>query len=107
MLRHRPPSFLRGSRDCFVDLRTPALLRRSTHSGSASSIYALRLRFVVYRLLLEKNLLERLVKVVEEDNEKFLLKLKQRIDRVDIDLPTIEVRFEHLNVDADAYVGSR
>nr|AUB45106.1 ABA transporter [Camptotheca acuminata] len=54
-----------------------------------------------------KNLLERLVKVAEEDNEKFLLKLKDRIDKVGIDLPTIEVRFEHLNVDAEAYVGSR
>lgn len=27
--------------------------------------------------------------------------------RVGIDLPTIEVRFEHLNVDAETYVGSR
>ncbi|KAA8541856.1 hypothetical protein F0562_023008 [Nyssa sinensis] len=54
-----------------------------------------------------KNLLERLVRVAEEDNEKFLLKLKDRIDKVGIDLPTIEVRFEHLNVDAEAYVGSR
>ncbi|KAI7987449.1 Pleiotropic drug resistance protein 1 [Camellia lanceoleosa] len=52
-----------------------------------------------------KNLLERLVKIAEDDNEKFLLKLKKRIDRVGIDLPTIEVRFEHLNVDAEAYVG--
>ncbi|KAL7166187.1 hypothetical protein ACSBR2_036964 [Camellia fascicularis] len=54
-----------------------------------------------------KNLLERLVKIAEDDNEKFLLKLKKRIDRVGIDLPTIEVRFEHLNVDAEAYVGGR
>ena len=29
----------------------------------------------------KKNLVERLVKVAEEDNEKFLLKLKNRIDR--------------------------
>ncbi|XAR69346.1 Sulfate-transporting ATPase [Bertholletia excelsa] len=58
-------------------------------------------------LLEKKNLLERLVKIAEEDNEKFLLKLKQRIDRVGLDLPTIEVRFEHLNVDAEAYIGSR
>ncbi|KAF5951131.1 hypothetical protein HYC85_009075 [Camellia sinensis] len=28
-----------------------------------------------------KNLLERLVKIAEDDNEKFLLKLKKRIDR--------------------------
>ncbi|KAA8525358.1 hypothetical protein F0562_007224 [Nyssa sinensis] len=58
-------------------------------------------------LLERKNLLERLMKVAEEDNEKFLLKLKERIDRVGLELPTIEVRFEHLNVDAEAYVGSR
>ncbi|MCD7456583.1 transcription factor [Datura stramonium] len=54
-----------------------------------------------------KNLLDRLVKVADEDNEKFLLKLKNRIDRVGIDFPSIEVRFEHLNIEADAYVGSR
>ncbi|KAK9266297.1 hypothetical protein L1049_001819 [Liquidambar formosana] len=54
-----------------------------------------------------KNLLERLVKVAEEDNEKFLLKLKDRIDRVGIDMPTVEVRYEHLTIDAEAYVGSR
>ncbi|KAL5975653.1 transcription factor [Asimina triloba] len=55
----------------------------------------------------KKILLDRLLKVAEEDNEKFLLKLRNRIDQVGIDLPTIEVRFEHLNIDADAYVGSR
>ncbi|XP_059293144.1 pleiotropic drug resistance protein 1 [Lycium ferocissimum] len=54
-----------------------------------------------------KNLLERLVKVADEDNEKFLLKLRNRIDRVGIELPTIEVRYEHLNIEAEAYVGSR
>ncbi|CAL5435370.1 unnamed protein product [Camellia sinensis] len=70
-----------------------------------------------------KNLLERLVKIAEDDNEKFLLKLKKRIDRitepwktnpntllvkkVGVDLPTIEVRFKHLNVNAEAYGGSR
>ncbi|XP_031127767.1 pleiotropic drug resistance protein 1-like isoform X1 [Ipomoea triloba] len=55
----------------------------------------------------KRSLLERLVRIAEEDNERFLLKLKHRTDRVGIDLPTIEVRFEHLNVDAEAYVGSR
>ncbi|XAR70928.1 Xenobiotic-transporting ATPase [Bertholletia excelsa] len=58
-------------------------------------------------VLQRKNLLERLVRTAGEDNERFLLKLKQRIDRVGVDLPTIEVRFEHVNVDAEAYVGSR
>ncbi|RVW28976.1 Pleiotropic drug resistance protein 1 [Vitis vinifera] len=46
-------------------------------------------------------------KIAEEDNEKFLLKLKNRIDRVGIDVPEIEVRFEHLTIDAEAFVGSR
>lgn len=32
-------------------------------------------------LVEKRNLLERLVKIAEEDNEKFLLKLKNRIDR--------------------------
>ncbi|TQD71630.1 hypothetical protein C1H46_042844 [Malus baccata] len=58
-------------------------------------------------LLERKNVLERLVKTANEDNEKFLLKLKDRINRVGLDIPTIELRFEHLNVEAEAYVGGR
>ncbi|KAI0515912.1 hypothetical protein KFK09_008582 [Dendrobium nobile] len=54
-----------------------------------------------------KNLLEKLVRTAEEDNEKFLLKLRDRMERVGIDNPTIEVRFNHLNIDAEAYVGNR
>ncbi|KAJ6934324.1 pleiotropic drug resistance protein 1-like [Populus alba x Populus x berolinensis] len=54
-----------------------------------------------------KGLLERLIDVSEEDNEQFLKKLKSRIERVGIDLPTIEVRFEHLNIKAEAHEGSR
>ncbi|KAD6794569.1 hypothetical protein E3N88_05465 [Mikania micrantha] len=54
-----------------------------------------------------KRLLDRLVNAADEDNEKFLLRLKERIDRVGIDLPTIEVKFEHLRVEADIATGSR
>ncbi|KAF9617021.1 hypothetical protein IFM89_033091 [Coptis chinensis] len=70
--------------------------------GEATEIDILNLGFQE-----KKQLLERLVRVAEEDNEKFLLKLKNRIDRVGIDIPTIEVRYEHLNVDAEARVGGR
>ncbi|KAL2332417.1 hypothetical protein Fmac_019998 [Flemingia macrophylla] len=52
-------------------------------------------------------LLDRLLKTAEQDNEKFLLRLKERIDRVGLDIPTIEVRYEHLNVETEAVVGSR
>ncbi|KAJ1688214.1 hypothetical protein LUZ63_019604 [Rhynchospora breviuscula] len=55
----------------------------------------------------KKALLERLVRVADEDHECFLIKLKDRIDRVGIKLPTIEVRYENLSVDAEAHVGSR
>ncbi|TVU34551.1 hypothetical protein EJB05_16387, partial [Eragrostis curvula] len=51
-------------------------------------------------------LLERLVRVADEDNERFLLKLKERVDRVGIDMPTIEVRFENLEAEAEVRVGS-
>ncbi|TVU51456.1 hypothetical protein EJB05_02887, partial [Eragrostis curvula] len=51
-------------------------------------------------------LVERLVRDAEEDNERFLRKLKERIDRVGLDLPTIEVRFEHLEAEAEVRVGS-
>ncbi|KAL1818654.1 hypothetical protein ACET3Z_013523 [Daucus carota] len=55
----------------------------------------------------KKELIERLMRDSEGGNEKFLLKLRKRLDRVGIDLPKIEVRFEHLKVDAKVYVGSR
>ncbi|ONK80798.1 uncharacterized protein A4U43_C01F21860 [Asparagus officinalis] len=55
----------------------------------------------------KKKLMERLVRVAEEDNERFLLKLKNRLDRVGIENPTIEVRFENLDIGAEAYVGDR
>ncbi|KAG8379882.1 hypothetical protein BUALT_Bualt07G0135500 [Buddleja alternifolia] len=54
-----------------------------------------------------KELLERILKGADEGNERFLLKLRERIDRVGIELATIEVRFEHLTVGAEAYIGSR
>ncbi|KAL6326644.1 hypothetical protein AAG906_009770 [Vitis piasezkii] len=49
-----------------------------------------------------KHLIESILKVVEEDNEKFLLRLRKGL----ID-SKIEVRFEHLSVEGDAYVGTR
>ncbi|KAL3688205.1 hypothetical protein R1sor_014514 [Riccia sorocarpa] len=43
----------------------------------------------------------------EEDNERILYKLRDRIDKVGIAMPTVEVRFEHLNIEAKCYVGGR
>ncbi|CAK8535728.1 unnamed protein product [Lathyrus sativus] len=55
----------------------------------------------------KQKLLERLVKVAEQDNERFLLKVKERVDRVGLDIPTIEVRYKNLKIDAEAFVGGR
>ncbi|KAJ0436556.1 putative ABC transporter, AAA+ ATPase domain, ABC-2 type transporter, ABC-transporter [Helianthus annuus] len=54
-----------------------------------------------------KHLLDRLVKDADEDNEKFLLKLRDRLDRVGIEMPTIEVKYEHVTIEADVNTGSR
>ncbi|XVF24908.1 hypothetical protein REPUB_Repub13aG0168300 [Reevesia pubescens] len=51
--------------------------------------------------------IDMLFKVAEEDNERFLKKFRNRIDRVGIKLPTVEVRFEHLTIEANCYIGSR
>ncbi|XP_062178966.1 ABC transporter G family member 42-like [Phragmites australis] len=51
--------------------------------------------------------IERVFRVAEEDNQRFLQKLRNRIDRVGIELPTVEVRFEQLKVQAKCYIGSR
>ncbi|CDO97981.1 unnamed protein product [Coffea canephora] len=51
--------------------------------------------------------IDRLFKVAEEDNGKFLEKLRNRLDRVGIILPTVEVRFDQLTVGAECYVGDR
>ncbi|XVE68625.1 hypothetical protein DITRI_Ditri09bG0083600 [Diplodiscus trichospermus] len=55
----------------------------------------------------KKNIMESILRVVEEDNERFLLRLRERTDRVGIDVPKIEVRFEHLSIEGDAYLGTR
>ncbi|KAJ7951715.1 Pleiotropic drug resistance ABC transporter [Quillaja saponaria] len=54
-----------------------------------------------------QNFIERHFKVVQEDNFNFLKKLRDRINKVGISLPTVEVRFEHLQVEADYHAGTR
>ncbi|KAM0023187.1 putative ABC transporter, P-loop containing nucleoside triphosphate hydrolase [Helianthus debilis subsp. tardiflorus] len=55
----------------------------------------------------KKQLIESMFKVVEEDNEKFLKKVRARTDRVGIDIPKIEVRYKNLSIEGDVHVGSR
>ncbi|CAN6460412.1 unnamed protein product [Victoria cruziana] len=48
--------------------------------------------------------IEKLIKDIEEDNRKLLRKLRERLDRVGIKLPTVEVRYKNLSVDAKCEV---
>ncbi|KAL4180863.1 hypothetical protein AMTRI_Chr12g234470 [Amborella trichopoda] len=43
----------------------------------------------------------------QQDNKIFVKKLRERIDRVNITLPEVEIRYEQLRVDAEAYLGGR
>ncbi|XP_045794552.1 pleiotropic drug resistance protein 1-like [Trifolium pratense] len=54
-----------------------------------------------------KYLLERLVRIADIDNEKLLLKLRGRLNRVGMEMPTIEVRFEHMKIEAEVHIGKR
>jgi len=47
-----------------------------------------------------------LERVFRDDSERFLRSLKDRVDRVGIEMPAIEVRYEGLCVEVDAFVGS-
>ncbi|XP_010532489.1 PREDICTED: ABC transporter G family member 41-like isoform X2 [Tarenaya hassleriana] len=54
---------------------------------------------------LERHLfIEKLIKNVENDNLRLLQKIKKRIDEVGIELPTVEVRFKDLAVEAKCEV---
>ncbi|KAG5152500.1 hypothetical protein JHK84_028972 [Glycine max] len=55
----------------------------------------------------KKKLLHAILRNVEADNERFLRRMRERIDRVAIEIPKVEVRFEHLFVEGDAFNGTR
>ncbi|XP_052143846.1 ABC transporter G family member 40 isoform X1 [Oryza glaberrima] len=46
-------------------------------------------------------------RLLQDDSERFLRRLRDRIDMVGIELPKIEIRYEELSVQADAFVASR
>ncbi|KAJ4823603.1 hypothetical protein Tsubulata_026482 [Turnera subulata] len=51
---------------------------------------------------LERHLfIQKLINNIENDNLRLLLKLRDRIDRVNVKLPTVEVRYKDLSVEAE------
>ncbi|XP_024534219.1 ABC transporter G family member 37 isoform X1 [Selaginella moellendorffii] len=55
----------------------------------------------------KRGLIEKLLGVQESEDEIFVKRLRERIDRVGVELPKIEVRFEGLTVEAQTHVGKR
>lgn len=47
---------------------------------------------------------EKLIQQIESDNLRLLRKLRKRIDRVGLELPTVKVRYENLSVEAECEV---
>ncbi|EMS60397.1 Pleiotropic drug resistance protein 4 [Triticum urartu] len=106
--------FSRSSRDEDDEeaLRWAALEKLPTYDRARTAVLAMpegELKEVnVDRLgAQEKHALLQRIAWVGDDHERFLSKFKDRVDRVGIQLPTIEVRYDNLNVEAEAYVGSR
>ncbi|KAL9325717.1 hypothetical protein ACSQ67_006362 [Phaseolus vulgaris] len=53
----------------------------------------------------EKRLfIDRLIKHIENDNLQLLQKLRERMDRVNVKLPTVEIKYKNLNVGAECEV---
>ncbi|XP_023759511.1 ABC transporter G family member 35 isoform X1 [Lactuca sativa] len=54
-----------------------------------------------------QNFINKIFMLPEEDNERFLRKFRDRVHKVGISLPTVEVRFQNLSIEADCHVGDR
>ncbi|KAG0466701.1 hypothetical protein HPP92_018281 [Vanilla planifolia] len=51
-----------------------------------------------------KSIVDKLIKNVESDNRRLLQKQRERMQRVDVKVPTIEVRYKNLCVDAECEI---
>ncbi|RDX62153.1 ABC transporter G family member 34, partial [Mucuna pruriens] len=107
----------RGEEDNEEDLKWTAMERLPTFERMRKVMLNLMLdngkithcQLDVTHLTLQdkKHLLESVLKFVHDDNEKLLCRLRRRINRVGIEIPKIEVRYENLSVEGNVHVGSR
>ncbi|KAI4385958.1 hypothetical protein MLD38_003942 [Melastoma candidum] len=87
---------------------TTALMRRSPseqvpgNSNSTETIDVRKLDRSARELLVKKALATN-----DQDNYRLLSAIKERLDRVGLEVPKVEVRFKDLNVTADVQTGSR
>ncbi|GJP34732.1 hypothetical protein CLOM_g19168, partial [Closterium sp. NIES-68] len=97
-LQHLPPA------DRLHTALLPAAKGRKEGEGGGGLVAA---DVRTLRRAQREQVVERALGTVEADNEAFLQKLARRADRAGLQLPSVEVRFEHLQVQAAVYVGGR
>ncbi|KAJ8768124.1 hypothetical protein K2173_021064 [Erythroxylum novogranatense] len=86
------------------DQMRKGIMKQRTNSGK---IFQNEVNVTKLRSQERKLLIENMIKTVEKDHEKFLRRLRHRTDRVGCEIPTVEVRFQNLSVEAQTYVGKR
>ncbi|ERN15919.1 hypothetical protein AMTR_s00039p00224920 [Amborella trichopoda] len=92
-----------------IELQWAAIERLSSYDRLKWTVYDFsdgkRVVDVTRLGALEKHVfIEKMIKHIEEDNHMLLKKFRERIDRVGLKLPTIEVRFENLSIEAECEV---
>uniref|UniRef100_A0A5B6Z2Y3 Putative pleiotropic drug resistance protein 3-like n=1 Tax=Davidia involucrata TaxID=16924 RepID=A0A5B6Z2Y3_DAVIN len=89
----------------FKRLRTSLFDSNHHDNGSRTELEGKRVTDVTKLGALERRLfIEKLIKHIENDNLRLLQKLRERIDRVDVKLPSVEVRYKNLFVEAECEV---
>ncbi|KAJ6299528.1 hypothetical protein OIU76_020486 [Salix suchowensis] len=87
-----------------------AVMRKSPSEHDRSGGYGEREEMIDVRRL-DRHKRELVVKKAldtnAQDNHKLLSAIKERLDRVGIEVPKVEVRFENLNISAKVQTGSR
>ncbi|XP_057956194.1 ABC transporter G family member 31 isoform X2 [Malania oleifera] len=90
--------------------RTNAALLRRTQSESDGGREEARTETIDVRKLNRfgrELVVKKAFATSEQDNYKLLSAIKERLDRVGLEVPKVEVRFQNLNVKADVQIGSR
>ncbi|THU63952.1 hypothetical protein C4D60_Mb01t21280 [Musa balbisiana] len=88
----------------FEQVRTSVFDHWDGHNGSGEQNKTKVIDVTKLGALERHLLIENLIKNIESDNLRLLQKQRERIDRVNVKLPTIEVRFKDLSVEAECEV---
>ncbi|KZV18315.1 ABC transporter G family member 31-like [Dorcoceras hygrometricum] len=84
-----------------------ALIRRSTSDSSGGEEYTDTIDVRKLNRFNRELVVKRALATNAQDNFKLLSGIKERLDRVGLDIPKVEVRFENLHVSANVQIGSR